>query len=58
VVELHAEKIEEVLKHELYRFIKGKKYSLYSWVKPSLIFVRDRSISSGVISFRETGLAN
>lgn len=57
-VELHAEKIEEVLKHELYRFIKGKKYSLYSWVKPSLIFVRDRSISSGVISFRETGLAN
>ena len=45
VVELHAEKIEEIQTSELYEFIKSKKYSLFSWVKPSLIFTSDDYIS-------------
>ena len=35
------EQIEDILKTELYEFITAKQYSLYSWVKPSLIFVRN-----------------
>lgn len=45
VVELHAETIEEIQKNELYQFIKSKKYILFSWVKPSLIFSRNGSIT-------------
>ncbi len=41
VVEIHSEKIEDLLNSEIYEFIRGKKYSLYSWIQPSLIFVRD-----------------
>jgi len=41
VIELHQEQIEDILKTELYEFIIAKRYSLYSWVKPSLIFVRN-----------------
>ncbi len=41
VVEIHSEKIEDLLKSEIYLFIRGKNYSLYSWIQPSLIFVRD-----------------
>jgi len=41
VIELHQEQIEDILKTELYEFIIAKQYSLYSWVKPSLIFVRN-----------------
>lgn len=54
VVELHAEKIEEILASELYEFIKSKKYSLFSWVLPSLIFVRDGYFKSGVLCFRKS----
>jgi hypothetical protein len=52
VVELHTEKIEEILKSELYQFMRGKKYFLYSWVELSLIFVRDGYLTnSAVIPF-------
>jgi FkbM family methyltransferase len=50
VIELHEEKIAEILKTELYEFITAKQYSLYSWVKPSLIFVRnDYNAGSAVV---------
>ena len=45
VVELHAEKIEEIQASELYEFIQSKKYTLFSWVKPSLIFTRDGALT-------------
>jgi len=40
VVELHAEKIKNVLESDLHKFIRAKLYSLHSWLKPSLIFVK------------------
>jgi FkbM family methyltransferase len=54
VVELHTEKIEEILKCELYKFMKGKRYSLYSWIQLSLLFVRDGYLKgSAVVPFPE-----
>lgn len=51
-MELHTEKIEEIIKSELYQFMMGKKYFLYSWVELSLIFVRDEYlITSAAIPF-------
>ncbi len=41
VIELHNELIEDIINTKLYKFITAKQYSLYSWVKPSLIFVRN-----------------
>lgn len=41
VVEIHSEKIEDLLTSEIYLFMRGKKYSLYSWIQPSLIFIRN-----------------
>lgn len=58
LVELHAEKIEEILASELYEFIKSKKYSLFSWVLPSMIFVRDGYFKSGVLCFRKSSQEN
>jgi len=58
VVELHEEKIEEILASELYEFIKSKKYSLFSWVLPSLIFVRDGYFKSGVLCFKKSSQEN
>ena len=49
VVELHEGKIESILDNEIYRFIKSKNYSLFSWVLPSLIFVRDGYLTNSVI---------
>lgn len=54
VVELHAEKIENVLESDLYKFIRGKHYCLYSWLKPSLIFVKDKEESRADPSFKKT----
>jgi len=55
VVELHTERIEEIIKSELYQFMIGKKYFLYSWVELSLIFVRDGYlINSAAIPFSNT----
>jgi len=52
VVELHTERIEEIIKSELYQFMMGKKYFLYSWVELSLIFVRDGYLTnSAVVNF-------
>ena len=49
VVELHAERIEEILKSELYKFMRGKRYSLYSWIPLSLLFVRDGYLKSSAV---------
>ena len=49
VVELHEKKIESILENEIYQFIKSKKYSLFSWVLPSLIFVRDGYLTDSVV---------
>lgn len=49
VVEIHAETIEEILSSELYKYIKNQKYSLFCWIKPSLIFARDGSITGYTI---------
>jgi FkbM family methyltransferase len=55
VIELHEEKIVEIIKTELYEFVTAKQYSLYSWVKPSLIFVRnDYNAGSAVVKFGMT----
>jgi hypothetical protein len=55
VVELHTDKIEEILKSELYKFMREKKYSLYSWVQPSLIFAKDGyRTNSAVVHFSKT----
>jgi len=49
VVELHEEKIESILDHVIYQFIQSKNYSLFSWVLPSLIFVRDGYLTESVV---------
>ncbi len=55
VIELHEELIEEILKSELYEFISAQCYSLYSWVKPSLIFVRNGyNVNSAVVTSQKT----
>ncbi len=52
VVELHTEKIEEILKSEIYQFMSEKNYSLYSWIELSLIFVKDGyRTNSAVVHF-------
>lgn len=51
VIELHKEMIDEILKTELYEFIVAKQYSLYSWIKPSLIFIRNGyEVKSAVVT--------
>lgn len=49
VVELHEETIEAILEHELYKYITSKKYSLFSWVLPSLIFVRHGYLANNAV---------
>lgn len=52
VVELHEEKIESILENEIYQYIQSQKYSLFSWVLPSLIFVREGYLTdSAVVPF-------
>ena len=52
VVELHEEKIESILENEIYQYIQSQKYALFSWVLPSLIFVREGYLTdSAVVPF-------
>ena len=41
VVEEHKDTLREVLESDVARFLEEVNYSLYSWIKPSLIYKAD-----------------